>query len=453
MIDSNTKLIRNKFTEQFVKPPKTADDFPSKPITFDLAKVQDVTFDFQGGSNQFTANQSSDQKALVAPPEVVNFFHNILQPGVAGLPGPNNHGPDVDSRAILQNRNQGGLSTFNSFVSPPYSIDDYIGSLVNGEGVFSNSNNDEVVFHPNNVPLSFIKGCLEFLNENQTTTELYLTLHQGRKNFSGKNDTLSIGTFECDPRVSTAHFGDSNPINDAAQSTTMTFQDKREIRGASIFLKNDPRFLPPFSQLITDQNVSGLMNNQTSTGTQAIINLSNESTKAANAATQGNLAFLYTTNAVFSIVERGKVFEAGPGIPGDTKSRIYNAGGTIFSATEHYPQANATLSVWSRNTITESAGSTLVPSAQILSNNTQNYPGAENNNYHFQLSFLDKGPTIIANINKDSELFDGIGEKGIVLIPDLLEGDIKKNVEFYLRKAGIIERRTIKSPPRPERGR
>ena len=109
--------------------------------------------------------------------------------------------------------------------------------------------------------------------------------------------------------------------------------------------------------------------------------------------------------------------------------------------------------MWSRDTITVSQGTTLVPSAQILSNNTQNYPGAENNNYHFQLSFLDKGPILLANINKDSELFDGIGEKGLVLIPEFLEGDIKKNIEFYLRKAGIIERRTIKAPPRPERGR
>ena len=84
---------------------------------------------------------------------------------------------------------------------------------------------------------------------------------------------------------------------------------------------------------------------------------------------------------------------------------------------------------------------------------TQNYPGAENNHYHFQLSFLDKGPTLIANIDKDNELFDGIGEKGLVLVPEFLEGDIKKNIEFYLRKAGIIEKRTIKAPPRPERGR
>ena len=27
------------------------------------------------------------------------------------------------------------------------------------------------------------------------------------------------------------------------------------------------------------------------------------------------------------------------------------------------------------------------------------------------------------------------------------------NIDFYLRKAGIIEKKTIKAPPRPERGR
>ena len=78
-----------------------------------------------------------------------------------------------------------------------------------------------------------------------------------------------------------------------------------------------------------------------------------------------------------------------------------------------------------------------------------NLPG----DFEYEISFLDKGPTIIADINKDNELFDGIGEKGLLIVPDQIEPQIKQNVDFYLRKAGIIERRTIKAPPRPERGR
>ena len=76
-----------------------------------------------------------------------------------------------------------------------------------------------------------------------------------------------------------------------------------------------------------------------------------------------------------------------------------------------------------------------------------NLPG----DFEYEISFLDKGPTIIADINKDNELFDGIGEKGLLIIPDQIESQIKQNIDFYLRKAGIIERKTIKAPPRPER--
>ena len=76
-----------------------------------------------------------------------------------------------------------------------------------------------------------------------------------------------------------------------------------------------------------------------------------------------------------------------------------------------------------------------------------NYEGE----FEYELSFLDKGPVIITDLDKDDELFDGIGEKGLLLIPDEIEPQIKQNIDFYLRKAGIIERKTIKAPNRPER--
>ena len=60
----------------------------------------------------------------------------------------------------------------------------------------------------------------------------------------------------------------------------------------------------------------------------------------------------------------------------------------------------------------------------------------------FELSFLDKDHTLIVNIDKDAELFDGIGEKGIALIPEHLHGTVKSNLEYYLEKAGIIDNTT-----------
>jgi len=67
-----------------------------------------------------------------------------------------------------------------------------------------------------------------------------------------------------------------------------------------------------------------------------------------------------------------------------------------------------------------------------------NYSGSAG----FELSFLDKDHTLIVNIDKPTELFDGIGSKGIALIPEHLHGTIKKNIEYYLKEAGVIDNAT-----------
>ena len=58
--------------------------------------------------------------------------------------------------------------------------------------------------------------------------------------------------------------------------------------------------------------------------------------------------------------------------------------------------------------------------------------------FDYQLSFLDKDHTIITNLNKTAELFDGIGVKGIVIIPENIHPKIKNNIIFYLKQAGIL---------------
>tara|TARA_R110000737_G_scaffold1438_3_gene4194 strand:- start:163 stop:1818 length:1656 start_codon:yes stop_codon:yes gene_type:complete len=69
---------------------------------------------------------------------------------------------------------------------------------------------------------------------------------------------------------------------------------------------------------------------------------------------------------------------------------------------------------------------------------TLNYSGSAG----FELSFLDKDHTLIVNIDKPTELFEGIGTKGIALIPEHLHGTVKSNLEGYLQKAGIIDNAT-----------
>ena len=62
--------------------------------------------------------------------------------------------------------------------------------------------------------------------------------------------------------------------------------------------------------------------------------------------------------------------------------------------------------------------------------------------FRYELSFLDKDHTLILNLDKDAELFDGIGSKGLALLPQNSLPQIKNNLEYYLEKAGIIESTT-----------
>ena len=71
--------------------------------------------------------------------------------------------------------------------------------------------------------------------------------------------------------------------------------------------------------------------------------------------------------------------------------------------------------------------------------------------FQYDISFLDRDHTLIMDIDKPTELFDGIGDQGLVIIPEFLDRDIRKNVEFYLQKAGIVEATTsTTSPPSPD---
>ncbi len=65
----------------------------------------------------------------------------------------------------------------------------------------------------------------------------------------------------------------------------------------------------------------------------------------------------------------------------------------------------------------------------------------------YQISYLEEKQAIISNIDKPVELANGIGEKGYILIPDNLDKDIKKNLDFFLERAGIIEGKTAERIP------
>ena len=59
--------------------------------------------------------------------------------------------------------------------------------------------------------------------------------------------------------------------------------------------------------------------------------------------------------------------------------------------------------------------------------------------FRYDFSFLDKDHTVILNLDKESELFDGTGNKGLVIIPEHTITKIRFNIDYYLFKAGIID--------------
>ena len=59
-----------------------------------------------------------------------------------------------------------------------------------------------------------------------------------------------------------------------------------------------------------------------------------------------------------------------------------------------------------------------------------------------QLSVLRDEPTLIVNLDKESELGDGLGDNGFVVVPQNCHPKVKNNIEYYLEKAGLIEKTT-----------
>ena len=57
----------------------------------------------------------------------------------------------------------------------------------------------------------------------------------------------------------------------------------------------------------------------------------------------------------------------------------------------------------------------------------------------YQISYLEETNVLIADIDKPTELTEGVGDEGYILIPDNLDKDIKNNIEFFLEKAGMVD--------------
>lgn len=418
MLADNTKLIKNKFSRQFVNAKNDGTNDPTTLTLESFAKIKkDVIKNQNNPKAPFISGQNAGTISLVnIDPLHERFEHRLLN----------------------------GLSGFGAAFS---------GGPLGKQ--------------PNITASAFIKGCVNFAETNDELTELHLTLHRGTKDYSfdgikSKNDALSISTFEIDAntvplgaaiQTRNAKFA-ADPIfdkngNPVTLPVNPNGNDVGSVslggpRALDLFLKNSPIVRPAFFQLIEEDKSPSHTTNVYKQLIEFVQNVGGE--PGSNSVFQGQFSSsidengnlqkgIFTANGTFiptgnwglesyHIVERTKLFEQGPGSV--AKSLIRNLSGST-------PQGS--------------------PGAEDRGiQNTDNYSGSNQNSYHIQLSFLDKTNTLILDIDKNAELFDGIGTKGVVLIPELTEQKVKDNIDYYLRKGGIISRKTIKSPRRPEKG-
>tara|TARA_Y100000592_G_scaffold85719_1_gene138148 strand:- start:3896 stop:5734 length:1839 start_codon:yes stop_codon:yes gene_type:complete len=62
---------------------------------------------------------------------------------------------------------------------------------------------------------------------------------------------------------------------------------------------------------------------------------------------------------------------------------------------------------------------------------------AYSGSFHYEMSFLDKSHTLILDLDKEVELENGIGNRGLLVMPQNLHPKVAFNLEFYLTAAGI----------------
>jgi len=247
--------------------------------------------------------------------------------------------------------------------------------------------------------LTFLKQNTENQNlSNQNKTELHITFFEGTKDFAkGFNDERSIGTFEVDSNLPSQTHNDSKDKGDECNGF---LPHVPEISFKGI---DDSRFEPTFETYNEDIHQAYLESTASSgiNGCQSL----------------GNSGF--STNGSIVGMSNDLIDEA----------EVYFQGGDLGPLGK------------SGDLSAQFGPGTLIPSGAMNVDNF--YSGS----MRYQLSFLDKDHTIITNLNKDTELFDGIGNKEIILIPDNLTQNIKSNLEFYLNKAGLITSAPITKSP------
>ena len=229
----------------------------------------------------------------------------------------------------------------------------------------------------------------------QEKTEIHITFFEGTKDFApGAHDERSISTFEVDQNIANLMITEGDQCNNNLPTNhELVFKG----RGDNRFLPTLGTFEDDFQNAHIASSSGGITNDGAPPGNPDGCNPLYDNTFGS-----GDLLY-----------------------PGTFADRFENI--------QCYMQGGAIGVIGFDGA--QSASSTAYGQSLSGSMTTDNFYSGS---FRYDVSFLKKDHTLILDLDKDSELFDGIGNQGLVLIPQDADAQVAFNVEYYLAQAGLI---------------
>ena len=326
----------------------------------------------------------------ITQPNDLRFRYGLIEMFAGDVVGSSGH-------KLLDQQRIGPLFISSSIIENQFTTQYYSGSFGLIKHQNGDSDDDAVLLGGSSLgSASRFLGIdtLNFLTNNiadtsltqQEKTELHITFFNGTKDFApGAHDERSISTFEVDQNLGNLMIEQGGSCNDGLP-TNHEFVFKG---------RNDSRFLSTldkFSDIIINSHIQSTASNGVG-GCNPTYDTSNPG---------GDSLYPGVTSDQFNI------------------NCIVQGGALGVIGFENAQSASS-----------DNYGVSLAPSMTV----DNVYSGS----FNYEVSFLDKDHTLILDLDKEIELPDGIGEKGLVLIPQDSDSQVAFNIEYYLAQAGIID--------------
>ncbi len=358
----------------------------------------------------FTGSLNSDAVA-VSQNEQVRFRYAIME----NFPGLRAGSNTIYSGSIFDMKHSGPSFASSSIFENKFTQQYYTGSygviVDNPQGTF---NNDILASSGLGSASKFMGvDTLTFLKNNnnnslleeQEKTELHITFFQGTKDFTSGSGTSSISVVD-------------NSLHD--ERSISTFEVDQNL-GALDIGTHCNGGLPTNHELVLKGVDDSRFKPLTGFVTDDFRNTYMEESGSAGCTTSDLNDFPISGDG-------GEGLQAGINVDAYSDVDVFIQGGVLGPVGFHGAHT-ASVAAY---------GSSL--SGSMLADNY--YSGS----FSYELSFLDKSHTLILNMNKDAELFDGIGQQGLVLIPNNSHPSVEGNLEFYLKEAGLIQQGVTSNP-------